>query len=161
LQNAAIFIDETFNYSVTNLANETSWTTAGTLTTGTGRNIVSSALTYTTNGKTYILSGVGKTLNSDISVSSDYKAYKPFGSSAVNSGVFVRFVSVQSRCCARSNTIGSFRIGKWHKSGTRIWAGKGVISTANYRFGLTRGSTTEQILFGIQQSFRMFLKLFY
>lgn len=75
---ATIFFDEIFDYTVTNLTDAPGWTTAGTLTTGTGRNIISSALIYTQEGKTYALSGMGKTLNSDIAVTTDYKSYKSF-----------------------------------------------------------------------------------
>ena len=47
-----VLYDETFDYSVSNLALEPTWTTAGTLTTGTGRNIVSPALIYSNTGGT-------------------------------------------------------------------------------------------------------------
>ncbi len=140
--NATVFIDETFNYSVINLASESSWTTSGTLTTGSGRNIVSSALSYSNNGKTYILSGVGKTLNSDISAATDYKSYKPFSTSTVNSGaVYLSFLYKAGVTQGQTNSE-VMGLADGTSQGPRLWAGKGINNTANYRFGLTRGVTT-------------------
>lgn len=142
VSNAAVLIDETFNYGVSNLQNETSWTTAGTLTTGTGRNIISPALTYTDKGKTYILSGIGKSLNSDILSAADYKSYKSFSSTSVNSGaVYLSFLYKAGVAQGQTNSevIG---LADGTSQGPRLWAGKGSINSANYRFGLTRGSTS-------------------
>lgn len=140
--NASVFINETFNYSVANLANETSWTTEGTLTTGTGRNIVSSALTYTNNGKTYILSGVGKTLNSDITSSTDYKSYKLFSDTDVNSGsVYLSFLYKAGVTQGQTNSE-VMGLADGTNQGPRLWVGKGVTNASNYRFGMTRGITT-------------------
>jgi len=140
--NASIYIDETFNYSVTNLSLESSWTTAGTLTTGTGRNIVTSALTYSNNGKTYILSGVGNTLNSDISSCTDYKSYKPFTASAVNSGaVYLSFMYKAGVAQSQTNSE-VMGLADGTNQGPRIWVGKGANNASNYRIGLTRGITT-------------------
>ncbi len=141
VSNASVFIDETFNYSVSNLSSESSWTTVGTLTTGTGRNIVSPALTYTNSGKTYVLSGVGKTLKSDISSVTDYKSYKPFSTIDVNSGsVYLSFMykAGVSQIQTNSEVLG---LADGTSQGPRLWVGKGVTNAANYRFGLTRGST--------------------
>lgn len=142
ITNATVFINETFNYTATNLVNETSWTTLGAITTGTGRNILNSALTYSNSGKTYILSGIGKTLNSDLSSTTDYKAYKPFSSTAINSGIiYLSFLYNPGVTQGQSNSE-VFGMADGTSQGPRIWVGKGALNTANYRFGLTRGSTT-------------------
>lgn len=139
---ATVLLDETINYAVSNLADETSWTTAGTLTTGTGRNIVSPALTYTNNGKTYMLSGIGKSLNSDISSATDYKSYKLFTSTPINSGaVYLSFLYKAGVAQGQTNSE-VMGLADGTSQGPRLWAGKGSVNTANYRFGLTRGSTT-------------------
>lgn len=140
--NATVFIDETFNYSVSNLSAASGWTTAGTLTTGTGRNILSSALTYSNSGKTYILSGVGKTLSSDISSSSDFKSFKPFSSTAIESGaVYMSFLYNAGVAQGQTNSE-LMGLADGTSQGPRIWVGKGVNNASNFRFGLTRGSTT-------------------
>lgn len=139
---ATVLIDETFNYAVSNLADETTWTTAGTLTTGTGRNIVSPALAYTNNGKTYMLSGIGKSLNSDISSATDYKSYKSFTSTPINSGaVYLSFLYKAGVAQGQTNSE-VMGLADGTSQGPRLWAGKGSVNTSNYRFGLTRGSTT-------------------
>lgn len=140
--NASVLTDETFNYSVSNLAIETSWTTSGTLTTGTGRNIVSPALTYSNGGNTYTLSGVGKTLNSDISSTTDYKSYKSFSATPINSGaVYLSFLYKAGVSQAQTNSE-VFGLADGTSQGPRLWAGKGSVNVSNYRFGLTRGITT-------------------
>ncbi len=142
ISEATVLIDETFNYAVSNLKDEIAWTTAGTLTTGTGRNIVSPALTYTNNGKTYILSGIGKTLNSDISSATDYKSYKSFSSTPINSGaVYLSFLYKAGVAQGQTNSE-VMGLADGTSQGPRLWAGKGSVNAANYRFGLTRGSTT-------------------
>jgi hypothetical protein len=142
ISEATVLIDETFNYAVSNLKDEVAWTTAGTLTTGTGRNIVSPALTYTNNGKTYILSGIGKTLNSDISSATDYKSYKSFSSTPINSGaVYLSFLYKAGVAQGQTNSE-VMGLADGTSQGPRLWAGKGSVNAANYRFGLTRGRTT-------------------
>jgi hypothetical protein len=137
----AQLLDETFNYSVTNLALETTWTTAGTLTTGTGRNIISPALSYTNSGGTYVLSGLGKSMKSDISGTTDYKAYKAFTSTPVTSKVYLSFLfeagihPVQTQCEV-------FGLASDLLAGAKVWAGKGTSSTLKVRFGVTTGNTT-------------------
>ncbi|MDO9634090.1 MAG: alpha/beta hydrolase fold domain-containing protein [Paludibacter sp.] len=152
LSNATVLIDETFNYTVSKLAEEATWTTAGTLTTGTGRSIVTSALTYSDAGKTYILSGVGNTLNSDISSASDYKSYKPFSPSPINSGaVYLSFLYKADVAQGQTNSE-VMGLADGISQGPRLWAGKGSVNAANYRFGLTRGSTTSAtIIWGTEE----------
>ncbi|MEI6751827.1 MAG: T9SS type A sorting domain-containing protein [Paludibacter sp.] len=144
-----VLMEEIFNYSATNIENESSWTTpillaaTGTTIVGTGKNIVSPALTYTTAGRTYILSGVGKKINSDYSSgASDYKNYKPFTASPISSGtVYLSFLLnpgvTQSQ--SQSEVIG---MATGTSAGAKVWIGKGALNSSYYRFGTTRGSTT-------------------
>lgn len=142
---SSVLMEETFNYAVTNLANEISWTTAYTtaISVGTGRNIVSTALTYSNSGGTYVLSGAGNTMNCDYSSgASDYKNYKAFTATAVNSGsIYLSFLykAGVSQVQSQSEVFG---LATGTSAGVKFWAGKGAVSTANYRFGTTRGSTT-------------------
>jgi len=142
LSNATGLYDETLNYSVTNLASEPSWTTSGTLTTGAGRTILQSALTYSNNGKTYILSGIGNTLNSDISSASDYKSYKPFSVTSINNGVVYLSFMYKAGVAQGQTNSEVMGLADGTNQGPRLWVGKGGINTSNYRFGLTRGITT-------------------
>ncbi|MFZ4455950.1 MAG: hypothetical protein ACOYOT_06990 [Bacteroidales bacterium] len=136
-----VLLDETFNYSVTNLANEATWTTAGTLTTGTGRNILLPALTYSDGSNSYILSGVGKTMNADITSTTDYKSYKSFGNTVSSGSIYLTFMYKAG--VSQSQTASEvFGLATGTSAGAKVWAGKGTISTSNYRFGTTRGSTT-------------------
>ena len=137
----SVLMDETFNYSATNLANEATWTTAGTLTTGTGRNIVSSALTYSDGTNAYILSGTGKTMNADISSTTDYKSYKGFGSTVSSGSIYLTFMYKAGVAQAQTSSE-VFGLATGTSAGAQVWVGKGSISTSNYRFGTTRGSTT-------------------
>ncbi|MFZ4546942.1 MAG: fibronectin type III domain-containing protein [Bacteroidales bacterium] len=139
-----VLLDETFDYTVPNLASAPGWTTAGTLTTGTGRNIldptVTSALTYSNSGGLYFLSGMGKTLNSDISSSNDYKAYKSFTSTPVTTGsVYLTFMYKAGvpQGQTRSEVFG---MAINTNAGAKVWVGKGT--TGTFKFGTTRGSST-------------------
>ena len=144
-----VLMEETFNYSVTNLENESSWTTpaflasTGTSVIGTGRNIVSQALTYTNSGRTYVLSGSGKKINSDYtSGATDYKNYKSFTSTPLTSGtVYLSFI-FNAGVAQTQSQAEVFGLATGTSSGAKIWIGKGAISTSNYRFGTTRGSST-------------------
>ena len=142
ISKATVLIDETFDYAVSNLADAPTWTTAGTLTAGTGRTILPSALTYTEAGKTYMLSGIGNTLNSDISSASDYKSYKSFTSTPINSGVIYMSFLYKAGVAQGQTNSEVMGLADGTSQGPRLWAGKGSVSTSNYRFGLTRGSTT-------------------
>jgi hypothetical protein len=135
-----VLYDETFDYTVSNLALEPTWTTAGTLTTGTGRNIVSPALTYSNSGGPYFLSGAGKTINCDISSATAYYSLKPFTSTPVTTGpVYLTFIykpgvtQVQSQSEVFGMAINT-------NAGAKVYVGKGAINTTYFRFGTTRGS---------------------
>ena len=142
ISKATVLIDETFDYAVSNLADAPTWTTAGTLTTGAGRTILPLALTYTDADKTYMLSGVGNTLNSDISSAADYKSYKSFTSTPINSGVIYMSFLYKAGVAQGQTNSEVMGLADGTSQGPRLWAGKGSVSTSNYRFGLTRGSTT-------------------
>ena len=151
LINATVIWDETFNYTVSNLALETSWTTpapapavnptSGVLTTGTGKNIVSPALTYSNTGGTYILSGIGKTINNDYSAGADYKSYKPFTTTPVTSGV-VYLTFIYNAGVTQVQTASEvFGMATGTSSGPKVWVGKGL-TVGTYRFCTTRASTS-------------------
>ena len=142
---STVLLEETFNYTASNLANESSWTTAFTLPIiiGTGRNIVNGALTFSNSGGTYVLSGVGNTMNCDYSSgASDYKNYKAFTSTSVSSGVVYLSFLYKAGVSQSQSQSEVFGLATGTSAGAKIWAGKGTISTSNYRFGTTRGSTT-------------------
>ena len=147
--NAQVIYDETFNYSVANLSAETTWTTAiigGGVVTGTGRNIITPPLTYSNSGGEYILSGVGKTINSDFTsmtgTSPSYYAYKTFTATPVSSGVvYLSFLYKAGVAQGQTNSeVFGFATGT--SAGAKVWVGKGTISTSNFRFGVTTGNTT-------------------
>ena len=87
--NAQVILDETFNYSVSSLLNETTWT--NTLSTngaavGTIGNLSSAPLSYGDANGLYALSGVGNLVTSDYtSGGTDFKVYKAIP--AASSGV--------------------------------------------------------------------------
>lgn len=135
-----VIVDETFDYSVSNLAGESSWTTAGTLTTGTGRNIVTPALTYANSGGTYILSGEGKAIHTDITSSTGYLMTKLLPA-PINSGVIYLSYLYKAGVIQTQTATEIFGMGTGTSAGARIWVGK----TANagfWKFGITRSSTT-------------------
>jgi hypothetical protein len=147
LANATVYLDETFNYSVSNLADETSWTTVlageGTVT-GTGRNIIGTPLVYTNSGGTYILSNNGKTINSDFTsmtgTSPSYYAYKSIGST-ISTTLYVSYLYKAGVAQGQSQSE-VFGLASGTNQGPRLWVGKGTINTSHYRFGVTRSSTT-------------------
>lgn len=140
--NASIIIDETFNYTETNLENVSAWTTTGTLTTGTGRNIESGGLVYSNGGGTYIYSGTGNKINQDYSAGSNYISYRSF--STVSSGVI--YLSYLYQANGDQGQTASEVLGLSNSStnsAVKIWAGKQSDGTKNpFRIGLTRSSTT-------------------
>ena len=142
---STVLLEETFNYSATNLANESSWTTAFTtaIGVGTGRNIVNPALAYVNSGGTYVLSGIGKTMNCDYSSgAADYKNYKAFTASALSSGaVYLSFLFKAGVTQSQSQSE-IFGLATGTNAGPKVWMGKGSLLTTNFRFGTTRGSTT-------------------
>ena len=143
---ATVYLDETFNYSVSNLANESSWTTVlagGGTVTGTGRNIIGTPLAYTNSGGTYILSNNGKTINSDFTsmtgTSPSYYASKSIGST-ISTTVYVSFLYKAGVAQGQSQSE-VFGLASGTNQGPRLWVGKGTINTSHYRFGVTRSST--------------------
>lgn len=142
VSNAITPINETFTgCTVGALANQDSWTTAGTLSAGAGRTVNSTALTYSNSGGTYVLSGIGKSLNVEITSCSDYKSYKTLSSGAISSGVvYVSFLYKAG--IAQSQTgIEIFGLATGTSAGPRIWVGKSA-TTGYWKFGITRMSTT-------------------
>lgn len=141
--NASVIIDETFNYSVTNLANETNnWTTTGTLTTGTGRNIETGGLVYSNSGGTYIHSALGNKINQDYSAGTNYIAYRSF--TALTTGTV--YLSFLYQANGDQGQTASEVMGLSYtnsNSAVKLWAGKQSDDTKNpFRIGITRSSTT-------------------
>jgi hypothetical protein len=136
-----VLLDETFDYSVANLADESSWTTGGTLTTGTGRNIITPALNYSNAGGIYYLSGVGKTMNNDIAAATSYTAYKPFTDTPVTTGTVYLSFLYKAGVTQKQTNSEVFGMSTGTSAGAKLWAGKGSV-TGSFRFGTTRGSTT-------------------
>jgi hypothetical protein len=142
---ATVYIDETFNYSVSNLANESSWTTAlvnGTTINGTGRNIVEPPLIYSNAGGYYVLSNTGKAIYNDYqnTASITYTSYKPIGTT-ISSTVYVSFLYKAGVAQGQTQST-VFGLSTGTTVGTTLWVGKGAVNASNYRFGLTRSSTT-------------------
>jgi len=140
--NAAIIIDDTFNFSVANLASEATWTTTGTITTGTGRNIEAGGLVYSNTGGSYIHSGLGKKINQDYSAGTNYIAYKSF--TAITTGTV--YLSYLYQANGDQGQTASEILGLSNSatnSAVKIWAGKQLDGTKNpFRIGLTRSSTS-------------------
>jgi len=137
---AAIIVDETFDYSATNLAMAPGWTVAGTLTTGTGRNIVSPALTYSNTGGKYILSGVGKAIQTDVNAATGYLLTRTM--STINTGVYYFTYMFKAGVVQTQTAVEVFGMGTGTSAGPRIWVGKAAVTTGHWRFGITRSSTT-------------------
>ena len=139
--------DETFNYSVSNLAQEPTWNTnpAGTPpVVGTGRNIITPALTYITTDGTYVLSDKGKTIKCDYtSGAADYWSFKQFTTTPVTTGALYLSFLYKAGVAQKQSQSELFGLGDSASSGPKVWAGKGLTSgNTYYRLGTTRGSGT-------------------
>ena len=107
------------------------------------------ALTYSNSGGTYLLSGVGKSLSINYATgASSYMLYKTFTESAITSGsVYASFLVTpnnvsQSQSQAPLISLSTSTSTSTSTSGVAVWIGKGTLNTSNYRFGVTRGSST-------------------
>lgn len=141
--NAEVLLTETFDYTAgTDLSTINGWTTTGTLTTGSGRLIEVTPLTYSNSGGEYILSGTGKALNNNYQAGSNYIAYKSF--EAVNSGtVYLSFLYKVYGDQGQSNSEIIGMSDRTTNSNVKAWAGKGAGGSKNpFRLGVTRISTT-------------------
>ena len=141
--NATVILTESFNYTATTLGESvTGWTTNGSLTTGTGRTIINSALSYTNGGGTYILSETGKTLNHDYltgPASPSFISYKEFNQ--LNSGVV--YLSYLYKAHVEQSQSQSELLGLSDansQSGVKPWIGK--VGSGTFRVGVTRSSTS-------------------
>jgi len=139
---ATVVFDEIFNYSVANLGLEGTWTTTGTLTTGTGRTFEGTGMAYSNIGGTYILSGLGKTLNNNYQAGTNYISYKSF--TAITSGTI--YLSFLYKANGDQGQTASEIMGladQTTNSAVKPWAGKQADQTKNpFRIGITRVSTT-------------------
>ena len=139
-----VLLDETFDYTVSNLASAPGWTTSGSLVGGTGRNIldptVTPALTYSNSGGTYYLSGVGRILNTDITNATAYYSLKPFTATSVSAGsVYLTFMFKAGVAQNQSNCE-VFGMSTGTNAGPKVYVGKGAVTTTSFRFGTTRSS---------------------
>lgn len=146
ITNAQIYLDETFNYSVTKLADETSWTHAvspvGSTLNGTGRSILEQALVYSNSGKEYRLSAEGKTIHSDYlnTASVTNTSIKKFNDS-IKTTIYLSFLFKAgiAQGQTQSTVLG---LAMNTNVASTLWVGKGALNTTDYRFGVTRSSTT-------------------
>lgn len=135
-----ILIDETFNYTDGALSGQGSWTEAGTHD-GAGRTVASPALTYN-NGVnlSYINSGEGKAFTNVIAgTAADYKAYKPFNGTSVNSGIlYLSFILKVNEAVSSTNQE-AFGLADGTSAGPKVLIGK--TSTGFFKIGTVRGSS--------------------
>jgi hypothetical protein len=144
IASATVYIDETFNYSVSNLADESTWTTTLTGVTsfnGTGRNIITPPLTYSNSGGEYILSNTGKTIYSDYlnTANALYTASKPIGTT-ISTTVYVSFL-YKAGVAQTQGQSSVFGLATGTNHGSSLWVGR-VVSGESFKFGVTRSSTT-------------------
>ena len=143
--NAQVVLDETFNYSVTNLLNESTWTntlsTNGAVT-GTIGNISSDPLSYGDANGMYALSGVGKLITSDYtSGGNDFKVVKSLPSSVTTGVVYMSLLCKPGVTQGQSNAeIMALSIGGGN--GPKVLIGKGSVDAAKFRFATTRASSS-------------------
>lgn len=163
LADETVLMNETFDYSVTNLKDASTWSesikTAGTLAATDGFFIISPTLEYSNNGDEYINSNVGKTINSvyhsNVDGADDYRLYRDF--TEVNSGII--YLSFLYKAGVKQGQSQSEVIGLANGAsiGARIWVGKptdvtnggvtepgipGANANTELRFGVTTGSGT-------------------
>ncbi len=136
-----VLLEETFDYPVgSNLSTAPGWTVAGTLNAGAGRTIVQPVLTYSNAGGTYYLSGIGKTMNSDITDATAYYHLKPFTATPVTSGVIYLTFLYKAGVAQTQTNSEVFGMSTGTSAGPKVYVGKGAITTTSYRFGTTRSS---------------------
>jgi hypothetical protein len=138
--------DEIFNYSVSNLALEPTWHTNTTTPplVGTGRNIITPALTYITTDGTYVLSDKGKTIKCEYTSGAlDYSSFKQFTTTPVTTGALYLSFLFKAGVAQKQSNSELFGLGDSAGSGPKVWVGKGLTTgSAYYRLGITRGSGT-------------------
>lgn len=147
---AAVLIDETFNYTTgAALGDVEGWTTTGTLTTGDGRIIQTTPLSYRNAGGEYMHSGVGKSVKHNYAEGENYISYRSFAK--IESGaVYLTYMYKPDGKQSQSNgellglTTGT-------SPSARPWAGKIDDETKGnpYRIGIThRTGTGSAIVWG-------------
>jgi len=154
---AAIYLDDTFDYDLGTLVGQGDWVSSGTITTGTGRTVISGNLAYSDAGGTYALSGKGKIVFTDISSASNYFVVKRFNASDISTGnVYLSFLfqagANQTQGNADLVALSNFAsTGDSNSGAPRVWVGKGNAANT-FRFGTTRYSTTGgDIVWGSQE----------
>ncbi|MDD2798599.1 MAG: T9SS type A sorting domain-containing protein [Bacteroidales bacterium] len=144
--NATVYLDETFSATTAGSTIEGSagWSTSGT-NTGNKFTALGSSLTYSNGGGTAILSGVGQTINSTYTTGGvNYMVYKPFNGSSIGTGntVYASFLYSTNSTAQSQTQSPVISLGSGSATGVQLWVGKGTLSTSNFRFGTTRGSTS-------------------
>ena len=141
LANATVYLDETFNYTASDINTQGSWTTAGSYTGGTGYTIGSGSLSYTVSTLAYTLSGLGKSLVNNIgTTATDYKAYKPFnGGTSVSSGVLYLSFLMKANANISSTNQELFGLADGTSAGPKVLIGK--TTSGFFKIGTVRGST--------------------
>ena len=144
MSSASIYFDETFNYTTgATLATAAGWTGAGTIGTGLEPVINENPLVYSNSGGDYALSNTGKTvLQTYATGSTNYYVSKPFSATAVTSGVVYLSFLFSPNAVSQAQTGSAAIYLGGTTSGAQFWVGKGAISTSNFRFGVTRSSTS-------------------
>ncbi len=144
---ATVYLNETFNYSDGALKNAAGWSISGTTTWVSDYMVQSPALTYSNSGGTFFLSDVGKQMSCNYVTpygSTNYAVYKSFVETSISSGeIFVSFLYTPNNVSQSQSQAPALSISMPGLStGVQVWVGKGVLNTADFRFGTTRGSTT-------------------
>lgn len=146
--NATVYLDETFNFTSNSaLSSCLGWTAAGTIGTGVEPTINETPLSYISSGRTYYLSAQGKSVSQTYaSGSTNYYISKPFSSTSITSGaVYLSFLYTPN-LIAQSQTGSTAIYLGGTTNGAQFWVGKGSVSTSNFRFGVTRSSTSNTLV---------------
>jgi hypothetical protein len=138
--NTGLF-NETFNYTDGSLTTNGGYTEAGTYVGGTGRTVGGTSLTYTDGGGSYILSGAGKTMTTNIGTSAtDYYNYKAFTGTAVTSGILYLSFLMKANANISSSNQEVMGLSNGTSAGPKVLIGK--TTSGNFKIGTVRGSTS-------------------
>ncbi len=150
--NAEVKLTETFDYTVGDaIGTVDGWETTGDITSGDGRLVDATVLTYSNAGGEYILSGEGKSLRHSYasnktgnSNGQQYLSYRSFDK--VESTVYLSYMYKPDGNQSQANgELLGLTSGTTNPS-ARPWTGKVDDATKNthYRFGLTKRSGTSK-----------------
>lgn len=141
--NAQILLDETFNYSVSSLINETTWTNSlstNSAAVGTIGNLSADALSYGDANGMYALSGIGKLVTSDYtSGGNDFKVVKTI--TPTSSGVIYMSLLFKPGVAQGQSNAEIMCLSIGGSNGPKVLIGKGATTVTNFRFATTRASS--------------------